>query len=751
MSASSREHAPAPLYDDALAAHEVGLCVVPPREDGSKAPAGTSWKRFQRERPSIDQLTTWYVSERRSGIGYVCGAVSGNLEMLEFEDRSTCEAFVALARELGLGDLVRRIATGYAEETPGGGFHLLYRCTTIGGNTKLASRPKRPEERRDPEDKIAVKIETRGEGGYVVAAPSNGRVHPSGGAYRLVRGGVDTIATITPDMRADLFALARSLDELPPSPCEPRTLRAEGDGTRPGDDFGARTEWRDILEPAGWQWVYRKGEINSWRRPGKERGVSASVFAESQLLYVFTTSTEFEAGRTYTKFGAFATLHHEGDYAAAAADLVTRGYGRPGNSGPTSPNRHSSSERPMSAAPFPKLDPAALHGLAGDVVRALDPHTEGDPVAVLTNYLAMVGNAIGGGPYAAVGEARHRVNIFATHVGGTAKARKGQAHTDTRAIVQRSDPTWAAERISGGLSSGEGLIYPIRDPIETMKKGELVIIDPGVSDKRLLLVEEEFSAVCKVASREGNTVSEQIRKAWDGRTLGTMTRNNPLRATSPHVSIIAHITKEELLRVFDSTDAANGFGNRFLWVYVRRSKILPEGGRLPDAEAVTLTRRTVDVLAFARKRGEVQRNEAARALWADVYPDLSEGRPGMLGALTARAEAHVLRLSLLYALLDQTPDITPAHLLAALALWDYCEASARYIFGDQTGDPIADRILAALRASGQMAQGEIIDLLGRHVNAGRLGKALEVLTAAGLARNEREETGGRPRTVWSAC
>lgn len=412
------------------------------------------------------------------------------------------------------------------------------------------------------------------------------------------------------------------------------------------------------------------------------------------------------------------------------------------------PNPSANGAAPPPA--WPELDSAVLYGLAGDVVRALDPHTEGDPVAVLTNYLVMIGNAIGGGPYSPVGEARHRVNLFVAQVGETANSRKGTAYTDTRAIVERADPSWAAKCVSGGLSSGEGLIYPIRDPIEAVKKGVLTLVDPGVSDKRLLLVEEEFSAVCKVATREGNTITEQIRKAWDGRTLGVMTRNSPLRATSPHVSIIAHVTQEELLRVFDSTDAANGFGNRFNWLCVRRSKLLPDGGRLPDLDAAELAARTKAVLDFARKQGEVRRDTEARELWKEIYPDLSAGRRGMLGALIARGPAQVLRLSLLYALLEQSPAITPEHLLAALALWDYCEASTRHIFGDSTGDPIADRILAALRGNGSMTQGEITDLLGRHVNAGRLGRALEALLAAGLARSVREETGGRPRTIWTA-
>ena len=224
-----------------------------------------------------------------------------------------------------------------------------------------------------------------------------------------------------------------------------------------------------------------------------------------------------------------------------------------------------------------------------------------------------------------------------------------------------------------------------------------------------------------------------------------------MRASNPHVAILAHITKDELLRVFDSTDAVNGFGNRFASFAVRGSELLPEGGRVPEAEVAVLVARTCDALAYARTRGEVRHDDDARALWTDVYPSLSTAKPGLLGALTARAEAHALRWSLLYALLDRSPAIRPAHLLAALALRDHAEASARHVFGDAIGDPVSDRLLAALRTNGPMAQSEVVDLFGRHVNAARLGRAQEDLIRAGLVRSSQEATGGRPRTVWRAA
>lgn len=219
---------------------------------------------------------------------------------------------------------------------------------------------------------------------------------------------------------------------------------------------------------------------------------------------------------------------------------------------------------------------------------------------------------------------------------------------------------------------------------------------------------------------------------------------------APHVSIIGHITKDELLGHLDSTEVANGFANRFLWVCVRRSKVLPEGGRTPEAELQALAERLTSALAFAWDVGEVRRDAAAMALWAEVYADLSDGKPGLFGAVTARAEAQVLRLSLIYALLDCSPLITTDHLTAALAVWDYCEASARYVFRDATGDPTADRIFAALRTDGPKTQNDLIDLFGRNVPAARIDGALETLLRARRVASHKEETSGRPRTVWRA-
>ncbi len=144
------------------------------------------------------------------------------------------------------------------------------------------------------------------------------------------------------------------------------------------------------------------------------------------------------------------------------------------------------------------------------------------------------------------------------------------------------------------------------------------------------------------------------------------------------------------------------------------------------------------------------RDPEAAAAWRDVYADLSRERDGLVGALLGRAEAQTLRLSVLYAVLDQSPAIRLPHLQAALAVWAYAEASVLYLFGGRLGHPIADAILDALRRAGRLTRTEIRDLFGRHKDAAQLEEALSMLERAGLARPDKRLTGGRPEESWEA-
>lgn len=393
-------------------------------------------------------------------------------------------------------------------------------------------------------------------------------------------------------------------------------------------------------------------------------------------------------------------------------------------------------------------------------MRAIAPHTEADPVALSVQFLVAFGNVIGRGPHFTVEATRHGLNLFAVLVGVTAKARKGTSWGHNRRAFDAVDSSWAAACIQSGLSSGEGLIWAVRDPIEReepiKEKGRLtgyttVWADPGVTDKRLLVIEEEFAATLRVWGRDGNTLSAQIRQAWDTGDLRVLTKNSPARATAAHIAIIGHITRDELRRYLDSTEAANGIGNRFLWLCVRRANVLPEGGRIGDVDLAPTLARLQGAVGFAREAGELRRDDEARRAWAAVYPELSEGKPGLLGAVTARAEAQTMRLACLYALLDCSAVVRADHLNAALAVWEYAEASARFIFGDALGEPLADEILSSLRSRPEgMTRTKIRDLFGRHRRAEEIARALTFLAERGRARMVSEETGGRPVERWFA-
>jgi hypothetical protein len=302
-----------------------------------------------------------------------------------------------------------------------------------------------------------------------------------------------------------------------------------------------------------------------------------------------------------------------------------------------------------------------------------------------------------------------------------------------------------------GKNSGSKRLTPMQSKlVKNLAKGMSITdaaLEAGYSDKRLLVTEEEFSSPLRVMERAGNNLSAVVRDAWGRGDLQMLTKNSPARATGAHVSILGHVTREELLRYLNSTEASNGFANRFLWVCVKRSKMLPEGGSFRVEDHGELLEQLRETIRFGKQSQELFRDEGARAIWFKVYGELSEGKSGMFGSVTGRAEAQVVRLSLILALLDCSHVIRPSHMLAALAVWDYCEASARFIFGDKLGDPDADRILAELRATPEgLTRTEIRDLFQRHRGEAAISSALGRLEEQGLGNsqggmNERHRMG----------
>jgi hypothetical protein len=407
---------------------------------------------------------------------------------------------------------------------------------------------------------------------------------------------------------------------------------------------------------------------------------------------------------------------------------------------PEDPRRDAALLEPPAGWPAPPAS-AVYHELLGEIVTRIAPHTEADPVAILTQLLVAFGAAVGRGAFFQVEATRHHPHEFMLLTGDSSKARKGSSWDHVRRLIAAIDPT-IEQRILTGLSSGEGLIWAVRDPT-----GQ----DPGISDQRLLVIEPEFASVLKAASREISTLSPTLRSAWDGRPLAILTRTSPARATNAHIALIGHITQAELRRHTTQIELANGYLNRILIIACRRQRLLPEGGHHDPLAGTGLTRLLAATLKHAQAAGEVRLHDDTRALWHDAYRQLARPLPGVLGQITARAEAHTIRLALLYALADGQRQIAPQHLTAALALHDYAARSAAWALNGATGQPLAEQIHAALQANpAGLSRSQISDSLKHNQPAAQIDHALRALQATGRATVAQIATGGRPAQLWTA-
>ena len=406
---------------------------------------------------------------------------------------------------------------------------------------------------------------------------------------------------------------------------------------------------------------------------------------------------------------------------------------------------------------------AAFYGLAGEIVRAIEPHTESSSVALLIQVLVCFGNMVGRTAHFVAEGSQHFLNLFAVLVGVTSGGRKGSSWAQVLRLLRNVDSVWPSKQLQSGLSSGEGLIWAVRDPItkhEPIREKNRQVVgyqdveaDPGVADKRLLVFESEFASPLRMMARDGNILSVVIRQAWDTGDLRTMTKNSPAQATGAHISIVGHVTRDELRRELNATDMANGFANRFLWICAARSKELPEGGNLSEAALAPVAQRLRDAIAYAQTTSEMKREKALKEMWARTYHEVTASAPGLVGAITSRAAPQIMRLACLYALLDHSVVVRAEHLLAAVALWEYCHGSARFIFGDSLGDPVADTILHALRnAPDGLDRTEISSRFAGHKRSEEISRALAALQEHGLARVQPQPSDGkgRPREIWFA-
>lgn len=408
---------------------------------------------------------------------------------------------------------------------------------------------------------------------------------------------------------------------------------------------------------------------------------------------------------------------------------------------------------------WPTLSEKALPGIAGEFVQLATKHSEADPAAVLATFLVRFGVDVGAGPHMMIGDTAHRCRFASVLVGDSSKARKGTSGKPVKRLftIPPTDEFGEfyrpAHSENATFSTGEGIIYLIRDEIKKYdeKEQQWVVTDPGIDDKRLFIIDEEFAGVMANTKREGNTLSMIVRQMWDSGNLAPIIKNKRTIATGGHVGWVSHITLYELNTRLDESQAFNGFANRILWVCSQRKKIVPWPVPMDETTLKLIQRDMVKLIVAATPEQAINPDTITKQAWTDQYYEkLSRSRPGLLGAVTNRAEAQTLRLAMVYCLLDGKTSIELPHLEAALAFWDYCEQSANFIFYSKGRDKTAKMITEALQ-NGPMTGTDMHSLFSNNLTKARLESALsELLVSGRIVKTKKQGKMGAPTIFYSS-
>lgn len=403
-----------------------------------------------------------------------------------------------------------------------------------------------------------------------------------------------------------------------------------------------------------------------------------------------------------------------------------------------------------------EMEPEAYSGFAGQFVEKAVCNSEASPVAVLLTFLTRFGCEVFNprtlSPYYEIGDTKHYPRLFVAICGQTAKARKGTSAKPVERLFDfpKQMYTSSIQVSPGPLSSGEGLIYAVRDIRKELDpvSGEMKVIDNGATDKRLFILDEELAGALKVTKKEGNTLSSVARGLWDNGSARPMTKTNRISTTFAHVCIVAHITMGELETNLQNVELLNGFANRFLWALVNRRKHVPIPEAIPNHILDKFQTTLADILRFGQQCQNLTFANETKELWIKIYPWLSRDKVGMVGAVTDRAEPQTARLALIYALLDKKKVIEPIHLKSALAVWSYCEASAKALFSGRGIYKLDDKILSFLENENLSLTGINIKL-GKNIPSKEIQSALQRLTDANLIQFKTEKTKGKSKTIFS--
>lgn len=399
------------------------------------------------------------------------------------------------------------------------------------------------------------------------------------------------------------------------------------------------------------------------------------------------------------------------------------------------------------------LAPEAMPGLIKTFIDTATENSEADPAAILATLLVRFSISCGNAAFFHVGDNKHYARLNAAIVGETAIGRKGTSAGPVNSVFELIQD--ACRTSPGPLSTGEGITYAVRDEVQEWKidnktkSGEMVVTDPGIEDKRLAVIEEEFASALQATKRDGNTLSAIVRTLFDSGNCEPLTKSNRIKCTGAHVGIVAHITLFELQKLLSANERLNGFGNRFLWICSKRPKLVAFPEPMPEQFKKDMAAHIERAISHAREGGEYTLSGKAKELWGDLYPDLAEGRQGIAGAMIGRAAPYVLRLAFTYCLFRSGAEIDVVDLEAALAFWRYADQSAGFIFGGTVApDRDKQKILMCI-GNAQKSKTEIrIEAFSNHITAEKLGKLLANLEDNQVISSEMVQSSGPPTTFY---
>jgi hypothetical protein len=396
--------------------------------------------------------------------------------------------------------------------------------------------------------------------------------------------------------------------------------------------------------------------------------------------------------------------------------------------------------RILPSQPGPKWNDKVLYGIAGEIVRKVSAHCESHPAGMLLDFLVSFGSIVGRGPYFNIGATQHFTNEFMCRVGDSSKSRKGTGRDAIDDVLKYIDSKWYADRVTSGFGSAEAIISQIKDTTTEMRQVKGVyspVVVRGVDDKRLYIREGELASIFVLAGKTESRADIVLRDGWDGKALRNIVKgktseglSNSAKCEAPHLSISGDTTIHELRRKMPKGSDENGFGNRFIYVYVYRVKDCPLGG--PQLDWSKEIEKLCLILRRAQQVKHVNMTGAARQWWVSKYHTLEhDGPDGVAGKMTARAAAHVRRIAMLYALLDMSEEIDTVHFQAAKKLWDYCAESAVFIFGGITSEQLRIQNWIGLRQTATYKQVRD-ELYHRNKPVGEIKADLATLVAKNL-------------------